>query len=141
MSNEEKYYAFTQEPNFDKGYEFSKPDETVRKILTQQLVELKSKRKEIVIEAPLKEKERYEYVDINKLTDKIIKDLELNYKDYSKEFEGEPLGFKYIIGSELIFTSSVEIIQKVYHLKPDIGNLLYTLVVKYSNGRFHYWTW
>ena len=52
------------------------------------------------------------------------------------------MGFVYYMGNQLLFSNAVEIVQKIYHKeRDDIGNLCYSLVVKFNEGRYYYWKW
>ena len=99
-------------------------------------------KREFIIENPLREKQLKQIQHIQELLEEIKSNLENNFSEYTKEFEGEPMGFTYYLGSQLLFSNSVEIVQKVYHKeRKDIGDLYYSLVVKFNSGQYYYWKW
>jgi hypothetical protein len=137
-----EYYSLEQDLDFSKGIEFSKPDEKVMQKLEVCLLELQNKKGEFLIESPLKKRKIDQFSDASELARKIFNDVELNYSQYYKEFIDEPLLFKYVLGTEMLFKNSIEIIQKISHKeKTNMGDLYYSLVVKYKDGKYYYWPW
>ncbi len=139
--NAGNFYELKIPPNFEKGYVFSVPNQEVYDKLECLLVSLPGKQASLNVERPLKDKARTEFSTVRELVEKIKKDLKENFSDYNKEFDNEPLGFIYCLGEELLFSNSVEIIQKIYHTEVEMGDLYYFMVVKFNNQKFIFWKW
>ena len=137
-----KYFSFSEEPDFTNGYEFLKVDDVVVQKLKQALTELESDCSEFNVEPFLEEKKMYEFGSVEELITKVIDDLDTVYNDYTTEFEGDSLRFRFIIGKELILPNSVNIVQRIFDSRRnDIGDILYMSVIRYKKNRFIYWPW
>lgn len=135
-------FSIPDNPDFENSIEFSKPHEGIFKSLADCLKLLEERNGGFFLDKSLKSKKVNKYLDIQKLTEKIKSDLEFDFEDITKEFEGEPLGVTYYLGTDILYTESVEIVKKIYHKeRKDIGNILHSLVVKYKEGYFYYWQW
>lgn len=135
-------FSIDDSPNLEKSVEFTKPHEDIFKILTDYLMLLKERNVGFFLDKSLKSKKVNKYVDVQTLIREIRSDLELDFEDITKEFEKEPIGFAYYLGTEILYKESVEIVKRIYHKeRKDIGNIFHSLVVKYKEGYFYYWQW
>ena len=134
------FFKIGKDIDLSKGYLFSIPDVEIAQKIAELLIGLEGHKSKLSIETPLKKKSSRQFSSVKELIDKIMSDLNENYTNYSTEFKGEPLEFRYILGRELMFKNSVEIIQVIFHSeRNDIGNLYYSMVVKYHKGQYYYW--
>lgn len=103
---------------------------------------LRDNKENIIIEKHLKKRTCKKYSDINDLIAEIKNDFEYDFEHITSEFKGEPLGFKYYLGEEILFNGSVEIVKKIYHKeRDDIGNIFHSLIIKHSERKYYYWKW
>jgi uncharacterized membrane protein YcgQ (UPF0703/DUF1980 family) len=134
------YYSIDVVPNFEEGHSFLIPNEGFKQELSKYIDSL-DKNASLIVEKHLKEKQMYKYVSKEQLIDEVFNDVQENYSDYSKEFAGEEIKFEYYLAHSKFHSSSVEIIQRVFHESADIGDLYYSLVIKYYSGSYYYWKW
>lgn len=124
---------------FTDAIEFTSPNEVIYNELKQKLVVLSKKNSSFFIEKPLKNKKFVTCTDINEIVELLKIDLKNNFEEYRLELSGEPLGFVYYLGNQILMSNSVEIIQKIYHKESNIGNLYYSFVIKFKDGKYYYW--
>lgn len=133
-------FSLSNEPTLDNAFEFSKFNLEVKDKLIELLVNLREKENQFTIEKPLRKKKLYKDVDVDQIINEISKDLEYDYIDAKKQFDGESIGFTYYLGSDLIFSNSIEILRRIYHMnRQDLGNIYFSFVIKYDDGIYYYW--
>lgn len=136
----EKHYALGAEPSLGQSLEFSKPDEKIMARILEHLQDLPKQNWKFVIERPLKKKGWKLFSDVRLLMNDINKNLSENFEDFFSGFSGEPLGFSYYLGNELLYSGSVEVVQKIFDKENSkTGHLYYALVVKFNKGKYYYW--
>lgn len=142
IRKENSLYTLPDTPNFENSIEFVSIDETILQRLTEYLKHLKKNTGQLYVHNSLKSKKVSKYSAIEKLVERIQNDLVSDIDNIAREFKGEPLDFTYYMGTELIYSDSVEIVKKVFHKeRNDIGSLFSSLVVMYHGGYFYYWEW
>lgn len=135
-----KYFIGSVDLDRKDVIQFECPDEFILGKLEMMLARLELS-DPVVIDPMQVNKPLKIYRDIKVLMRSIEKDLKENHSDYSKEFEGEPLGFRYYLGRDIYFEKSVEIVQKIYHKTVQMGDLFHSLAVQRFEDRFLYWRW
>jgi len=128
--------------SLNDAWEFKKPTVEIYNLLKIKLSSLELDDSKLVIETPLKNKTKAEFSIIDDLIGKIKKDLETNFNEYTAEFQNTPFAFVYYLGYNIIFSSSLEIVQKIYNSeRDDLGYIYYSIVIKHRKGKFIYWGW
>ena len=142
FGKKDKLFSIEGEPVLDDAIKFESPDGKIAYKLLEYLQQLPHDHSTFFIEEPLKGKPVTKFSDFQSLSEQIMKDLNNNFIDARKEFEGERIGFTFYLGRHLFFSNSVEVVRKIYHLdNKDIGNIYNSLVVKFHNGKYFYWSW
>lgn len=105
-------YALRDAPNFENSIEFVIIDETILQRLTEYLKHLKKNNGQLFVHNSLKSKKVSKYSAIEKFVERIQNDLVSDIDNIARESKGEPLDFTYYMGTELIYSNSVEIVKK-----------------------------
>ena len=138
----QEFYFKTNEPLLENAIEFAVPTEAIYNELRKKLVLLIEQKGSFEIEKPLNDKSLSIFPNVGELIEAIKKVLDYNFSEYSTEFKNEPLGFVYYLGNQILFSNSVEILQKIYNKETDdVGNLHYSLVIKCFKGEYYFWNW
>ncbi len=141
-NRKEQLFSMPEHPVLNDAIEFDSPNEKIVKELRNRLILLSNQNNIPHIEKPLTDKIVVKYASVEEILEVVKKDLEDNFSEYTDEFLGEPFGFIYYLGNHLFFPNAVEIVQKIYHKdKNAVGDLYYSLVIKFIEGRFYYWKW
>src|SRR5688572_15131205 len=99
---EDGFYSISNEPSFENALNFLKLNDEIIKKLTEYLERLKESKRKFIFEKPLKNKALSKYKNVHDSVAAIKLDLESDFNDSIKEFEGEPVCFTYYLGTEII---------------------------------------
>jgi hypothetical protein len=131
----------TREPDFSEAFEFKYLEELDQIQLRQLISDLSAASpSKIVLEKRLGALRQLKFETVEAVLQQIIVDVEIAIVDCEAEFKEEPITFTFFLGKNLLFTNSLEIVQKVYNpTREDIGQIYYSYVIKYNHTQFLYW--
>jgi hypothetical protein len=137
-----EFYSIEKKLRLENAVKFKVPSDAIRELLLEKLKRLRYETSNFEIEAALKTKKQYEYNEPDLLAETIIAELNRNYSEYMEEFTDDQFDFAYFLGTEMLFSNSVEVIQEIVNVQdPSVGKLYYALVIKYCNDQYLYWKW
>ena len=139
----EIFFSIQNSLELSNAIQFVNPDSLDMDYLIYLLKSLSKYNGKLNLEKPLINKKYRTFDSYTEVIVTVKKELKLNYEEYSKEFEYEnDISFSYYIGSSILFFNSVEIIQKVFNkVDSNIGNIFYSMTIKFNDGKYYLWGW